>query len=76
MYHTIEFRVPGVAELERPGEVLPVQVFIETGTRVRAHVRPYVVESEKGPIEVADLFSEDGSSARAVRFATFRFAHG
>jgi hypothetical protein len=73
MVHTIEFRVPGVAELERPDEVLPVKVFIEGGMRVRARVRPYVIETQKGPIEVADLMSEDGITARAVRFASFRF---
>ena len=73
MYHTIEFRLQGLAELETPGTDRLVQVFIKKGTRVRAHIRPYVVESDQGPIEVADLFSEDGTAARAVRFASFRF---
>jgi hypothetical protein len=31
------------------------------------------VETRRGPVEVADLVLEDGSMARAVRFATFRF---
>jgi hypothetical protein len=73
MFHTIEFREPGLAELELPGDVRLTQVYIEQGTRVRAQVRPYVMESDDGPVEVADLFSEQGTLARAVRFASFRF---
>ena len=73
MYHTIEFRLPGLAELEMPASARPVQVFIEKGTRVRARIRPYVMESDEGPVEVADLYSDDGAVARAVRFAAFRF---
>jgi hypothetical protein len=38
-----------------------------------AQIKPYVLESTRGPVEVADLFLEDGSVARAVRFATFKF---
>ena len=38
-----------------------------------AQIRPYVVETKQGPVEVADLFLEDGSVARAVRMATFSF---
>jgi hypothetical protein len=73
MLHTIEFRVSGLVQLEMPGKVMPVQVLMERGTRVRARIKPYVIESDKGPIEVADLLSDDGSAARAVRFAHFRF---
>ena len=73
MVHTIEFRVSGLVQLESPGKVTPVQVLIEKGTRVRAEIKPYVVESDTGPIEVADLLSEDGSATRGVRFAHFRF---
>jgi hypothetical protein len=73
MYHTIEFRVRGTTELELPGDVRITQVLIEKGTRVRAEVKPYVLESTKGPVEVADLLSEQGLVARRVPFAVFRF---
>jgi hypothetical protein len=73
MYHTIKFRIPGLAELERPGSDRLTKVYIDKGTQVRAQIKPYVVESDRGPIEVADLFSEDGSVLRSVRFASFRF---
>jgi hypothetical protein len=49
------------------------QILIKPGTRLRARVRPYVVESMLGPVEAADLFLEDGTLARGVRFASFRF---
>jgi hypothetical protein len=73
MYHTIEFRAHGLVELEMPSHARVVQVLMQVGVRVRAKVKPYVMESDHGPVEVADLFSEDGSVARAVRFAFFRF---
>jgi hypothetical protein len=73
MYHTIEFRLRGLAELETPGKSQVERLVIKQGTRLSAEIKPYVVETKRGPVEVADLFLEDGSIARAVRFATFRF---
>ena len=73
MYHTIEFRLKGLAELETPGKPQLERLLIEQGTRLNAQIKPRVVESERGPDEVADLFLEDGSVARAVRYATFIF---
>ena len=73
MYHTIEFRVPGRARVERQGTAVPVQVSIRQGARFKARIQPYVLESSLGPVEVADLFLEDGTAARAVRFASFHF---
>ena len=43
------------------------------GSRLRAQLKPYVVETAGGPVEVADLFFEDGTSARTVPFAGFAF---
>lgn len=73
MFHTIEFRVDGYAELEVPGTTRLQQVTIQKGSRFRVQVKPYVVLSGRRPVEVADLFLEDGSVARGVRFASFRF---
>jgi hypothetical protein len=73
MYHSIEFRLKGVAAVETPGNRRLEQVVIQPGTRLRALVKPYVVESDMGPVEAADLFLEDGSVARGVRFASFSF---
>ena len=73
MFHRIEFRLRGVAELETPGRSNLEQLVIKQGTRLNAEIRPYVVETKRGPVEVADLVLEDGSIARAVRYATFSF---
>ena len=73
MYHNIEFRPKGLAELEVPGKQPLERLVIKQGTHLSAEIKPYVVETKRGPVEVADLFLEDGSIARAVRFATFRF---
>jgi hypothetical protein len=73
MYHNIEFRLKGIAELETPGKQHLERLVIKQGTRLRAEIKPYVVETKRGPVEVADLFLDDGNVARTVRFATFRF---
>ncbi len=73
MYQTIHFRLKGLAELETPGKPQMERLLIQQGTRLNVEVKPYVVESERGPVEVADLYLEDGSVARAVRFAAFTF---
>jgi hypothetical protein len=73
MYHLIEFRLRGLAEWETPGKYQLEQVAIQQGTRVYARIRPYVVETTRGPVEMADLFLQDGNVVRSVRYATFRF---
>ena len=73
MYHNIEFRFSALAELETPGRPHLEQLLIKHGTRLTAGIKPYVVETNRGPVEVADLILEDGSVARGVRFASFRF---
>ena len=73
MYHTIEFGTRTGVDLEVPGQTRLEQVLIKPGTRLRAQVKPYVVEWSLGPAEVADLFLDDGSIARTVRFGCFRF---
>jgi hypothetical protein len=73
MYHDIEFRLKAVAAVETDGTGRKQQVVIKPETRLRAHIKPYVVDSDFGPVEVADLFFEDGTVARGVRFASFSF---
>jgi hypothetical protein len=73
MYHSIEFKRDLLAQLDIPGEGGTPRVLIDKGTRLKAEIRPYVVESTKGPIEVADLLLEDDTVARTVAFASFHF---
>ncbi len=41
--------------------------------RVKVQLRPYVVETGIGPVEVADLYFADGSATRFVPFRSFKF---
>ncbi len=73
MYHTIEFAGDYRVDVEISHRHPLERMRIKAGTRLRAQIKPYVVESADGPVEVADLFFEDGSSARLVPFACFSF---
>ncbi len=73
MYHTIEFAAEFTTDLEVSRERPLERLRVMPGDRVRAQVRPYVLEAGDGPIEVADLFFEDGTATRRVPFALFSF---
>jgi hypothetical protein len=74
MFHTIEFNVTGMIDIE-VGRKQPLErLCVERGTRLRVEVRPYVIEAADGPSEVADLYLDNGSVTRAVPFAFFTFA--
>ena len=73
MYHTLEFAVEFMVDLEVARNQPLERMLIKRGTRTRAQLKPYVLEADDGPIEVADLFLEDGTSIRGVRFEWFSF---
>jgi len=73
MYHTIEFDEPLTLDLEVSARQPLERVSVKKGTRHRAQIKPYVVETEVGPVEVVDLFFEDGTTTRRVRFSSFSF---
>ena len=73
MYHTIEFNAEFVVDLEISGKQPLERMLVHKGTRLPAQTRSYVVETGEGPVEVSDLFFEDGSTARMVRCACFSF---
>jgi hypothetical protein len=58
-------------------EVSPKQplerVLIQQGARFKAQIKPHVIEADDCPIEVADLYFEDGNVTRNVPFAYFSF---
>jgi hypothetical protein len=73
MFHNIQFTEDLVFDLEvGPGQPCE-RVRVHKGTRMPAQLRPYVVEVRDGPVEVADLFFEDGTVARMVPFAYLFF---
>jgi hypothetical protein len=73
VYHLIEFVADCCTDLERGSHHPLEQVGLHRGTRRRVQLRPHVIEDETGPVEVADLFFEDGSAARNVPFSVFTF---
>jgi hypothetical protein len=73
VYHTIEFGVEFVIDLEVSRKQPLERVRLRKGDRLRAQVKPYVAETAEGPVEVADLFFEDGTATRSVPFAYFAF---
>jgi hypothetical protein len=74
MCHLIEFRTDVTADLEVSPKQRLERPRIPSGTRVYAYVRPYVVETAAGPVEVADLHFDDGTIAPQIPFEWFRFA--
>jgi hypothetical protein len=73
MFHFIEFVVDFDVDLEISPANWLEQLLIRQGTRLEAQVKPYVVETLAGPVEVADLFFADGTAVRGVPFAFFSF---
>jgi hypothetical protein len=72
MFHTLRFRVQYVSDLQRPGKPRLERVQVDSGCVLRARVRPWVKETTRGPVEVADLDC-DGDVLLAVPFAVIQF---
>lgn len=75
MYHTIEFADEFLVDLEISPKHWLERLRIQSGTRLKAQLKPYVVETEDGPVEVADLFFPDGTTTRSVPFQCFSFVN-
>jgi hypothetical protein len=75
MYHTIQFADEFLVDLEISPKHHLERLLIRKGARLKAQIKPYVVESDDGFIEVADLFFEDGTATRSVRFECFSFVN-
>ncbi len=75
MYHTIEFLEEYAGDLEVSRKQRLERVQLRAGTRLRVQIKPYVIETPDGPVEVADLFFEDGTATRGVRFSLFSFVN-
>ena len=73
MFHTIEFAADFTADLEVSPRHWLERVLIHRGSCLPAQVKPYVIETAHGPVEVADLFFADGTTTRRVPFEWFSF---
>ncbi len=75
MFHTLRFRVQYVSNLQRTGKPQSERVEVDKGFVLSARVRPWVKETTRGPVEVADLDC-DGDVLLAVPFAVIQFVEG
>jgi hypothetical protein len=74
MYHTLRFIHDLTVDLAISPRQPLERLRIGKGSRLVAQVRPYVVDGDDGPVEVADLFFANGTSALGIAFANFTFA--
>ena len=73
MYHTIEFMIDSTINVEVSPKHWLERVLVRKGTLRQAQIQPYVIETQDGPVEVADLFFDDGTNTRRLRFEYFAF---
>jgi len=73
MYHTIEFAEELMVDLEISTKHRLERMRIYRGTRLPVELKPYVVETEDGLFEMADLYFPDGTTVRMVPFKSFSF---
>jgi hypothetical protein len=74
MYHTIKFTGDLRVDLEISPKQPRERLRIRKEDRLQTQIKPDVVETDDGPVEVADLFFADGTITRSVRFEAFSFA--
>src|SRR5262249_3314765 len=72
-YHTIQFNAEFTVDVEISRKQPLERLRIRRGTRIRAQIKPRIMETTSGPFEVADLFFEDGTTTRMVPYACFHF---
>jgi hypothetical protein len=75
MYHTIEFAIECWMDVQISPKHRLERLRVLKGSRLKAKVRTYVVETGTGPVEVSDLHFEDGSVSRRVLCECFTFVY-
>ena len=73
MYHGLRFRSDCQLGLQVPGKGKLERVMMRKGTVIEAQVRPHVEETEKGPVECADLDLKGDGILLSVRMKCFSF---
>jgi hypothetical protein len=74
MYHRLQFLVNHQFDLQMPKKARLEQIVVKEGEIIEARVRPYVQETQDGPVEVADLDLPGDGTLLAVRMELFCFA--
>ena len=73
MFHLIKFNTDAHVDVEISPRHRLKHLRIRAGTIARVILRPHIAEAAAGPVEVADLFFQDGIATRHVPFKKFRF---
>jgi hypothetical protein len=73
VYHTIRFVDDLLVQFVCAGRHRRAQLLIPKGTPVQVQIQPYVRETEKGPVEMADLLLEAGPVVHRMPWACFAF---
>lgn len=73
MYHKLRFRTSQELDLQIPGKGRLEKVKFRRGDVIEAYVRPYIIESEDGPVEIADLNLGREGTLVGVPMEFFRF---
>ena len=73
MYHTIEFVNHWILDVAISSRQPLERLQVRKGTRFNLQLRPLVVETPDGFVEVADLFFDDGTTSYSVPYEQFRF---
>jgi hypothetical protein len=73
MYHRLQFQAAYCLDLRVSGKARLEQLLIQEGEVIDAQVRPYVQETDEGPVEVADLYLPGDGALLAVPMGHFQF---
>ena len=73
MYHSVQLNADVWVDLERSPKLPIERVLLRGSATMRAQIRPHVINTGTEMVEMADLFFEDGTTARCIPFAWFTF---
>ncbi len=73
MAHIIEFCKGFTADVQVLSKKRMERIRIRNGMQACVEVRPYVLETQKGPVEAADLYFKEGCVIHNVLYEDFRF---
>jgi hypothetical protein len=73
MFHTIQFAVDFEVDVEVSPKHPLERMLIHRGIGLQVQIKPYVVETDNGPVEMADLLLANGKTVRMMPFGSFWF---
>ena len=73
MYHRIRLLKDHLADVRLPGKARLEQLMLRAGETFEAHVRPFIKETPRGPVECANLYLPSGETLLGLRMRCFTF---